>query len=82
MAPKLFDEQGYRALFYAHEEARMHVHVMRDGGEIKVWLEPAIEIAALRGRRMTAKETREVIELVKAHEHEIRKAWQLFFSKC
>jgi hypothetical protein len=47
--PLIFNYKGFKIRFYMNEENRMHVHaVYENGGEIKVWLSPEIEIAKIR----------------------------------
>ena len=79
MSPTVFRHGPYRFYFFSREEARMHVHVQSTTGEAKFWLEPEIELAqnyGLNPRQITA-----TLRLVKEHEGEIRKAWQMHFSR-
>ncbi len=64
---------------FSNEEKRMHVHVHNSDGELKVWIEPLIEIACNAG--MLAKDEKEALELVVARKEEIRGAWNKFFGK-
>lgn len=79
MAPTILNQSGYRVYFYSDEEDRMHVHVGSAGTEVKVWLEPEIEIAQNLG--MTKKQIREVLELVTENERKIRTAWKKHFGQ-
>jgi hypothetical protein len=77
MSPTVFREHGYRFYFFSREETRKHVHVYHSNGEAKFWLEPTIELAQNYG--LSARELREVENLVRLHEQEIRDAWYRHF---
>lgn len=53
MSPTIFKAQGLRFHFFSREEERMHIHVLGDEGEAKVWMEPRIEVAG--GSRLSRK---------------------------
>jgi hypothetical protein len=55
----------------------MHVHVMHADGEAKFWIEP--EIAMAQNFGLSAQALNEVDALVRAHEQEIRDAWNKHF---
>ena len=79
MSPTIVQEDGFRFYFFSREEARMHVHVNERGGEAKIWLEPAVEVAenhGLRAHRLNA-----AVRLVRKHENAIRKAWYAHFGR-
>jgi len=77
MSPTIFREKGYRFFFFSREESRMHVHVQHSNGEAKFWLVPTIEPAQNFG--LSARELKEVTELVKFHQQEIKNAWGKHF---
>jgi len=77
MSPTIFRENGYRFFFFSREESRMHVHIQHSNGEAKFWLEPIIELAQNFG--LSARELREITELVKLYEQEIKNAWHKHF---
>lgn len=77
MSPTVFREHGYRFYFFSREETRKHIHVYHSNGEAKFWLEPTIELAQNYG--LSARELREVENLVRLHEQEIRDAWHRHF---
>lgn len=56
----------------------MHVHVRDADGQAKVWLEPEIEVAANYG--LPAGDLRDVVDVVREREQEIRDAWNEHFS--
>ena len=49
MSPIFRRERGYAFRIFSNEEERMHIHVMRDDCEAKVWIEPTIELADNEG---------------------------------
>ena len=43
--PTVLREDGYRLLFYSNEgdpREPVHIHVMKDGAEAKLWLGPPV----------------------------------------
>ncbi|MFY9343995.1 MAG: DUF4160 domain-containing protein [Planctomycetota bacterium] len=79
MAPTVFSQDGYRFYFFSREEPRAHVHVQHADGEMKVWLEPRIEVA--RNHGLKSRHAKAVLRLVQEHEDEIRKAWKDHFDR-
>jgi hypothetical protein len=57
----------------------MHVHVQSASGEAKFWLEPEVEMAQNYG--LNTRQINAALRLVKAHEDEIREAWQEHFGR-
>lgn len=49
MSPKFRQQNGYTFKIFSNEEERMHVHVLKDNKEAKIWLEPLIKIAHNNG---------------------------------
>lgn len=56
----------------------MHVHVLGEGGEAKIWIEPRIEVA--RNHRLDDKSLGIAVDLTRAREDEIRRAWSRHFG--
>jgi len=79
MSPTVFTKEGYRFYFFSLEETRMHVHVHHADGEVKVWMDPEIELA--RNHGLSARRIKVVLRLVREHEDEIRKAWTAHFAR-
>ena len=78
VSPTVFRERGYRFFFFSREEPRIHVHVMCGAGEAKYWLEPEIELA--KNHQLSRKELREIEEIIEAHLHELKTAWNAHFG--
>lgn len=51
----------------------MHVHVYAAEGELKVWLEPEVALAASHG--LNRKQIGEILKLVREKKDAIKKAW-------
>lgn len=77
MSPKLFTVEGYAFRFHSREEERIHVHVMKAECEVKIWLEPEIEVAENYG--FSSKELSSIKLIVKKHYEEIRNEWKNYF---
>src|SRR5581483_4938470 len=52
MSPTVFRDGQFRFCFNSREEDRLHVHVESPEGQLKVWLEPRIELAQNHGGRV------------------------------
>jgi hypothetical protein len=79
MSPTIFREGPFRFYFFSREEERIHVHVQTAQGEAKFWLAPRIELAVNFG--LDSRQVNAALELVQAHEDEIRKAWAIHFDR-
>ena len=75
----VFYEKNFRFFFYSKEETRKNIHVASTMGELKVWLEPEIEIA--NKIHLSNEETNAVLKIVKARKKEIDSAWDKHFGK-
>jgi len=78
VSPTVFQYKNYRFFFFSREEARIHVHARSPEGEAKFWLEPKIELAVCRG--LSPKKLKELEQIVREHEDEIRKHWNKHFG--
>lgn len=56
----------------------MHIHVQSPGGEVKIWLEPDIEIARTYG--LNEQDLNRILKIVRDRQQEIRDAWNEHFS--
>ncbi|MDR1883824.1 MAG: DUF4160 domain-containing protein [Prevotella sp.] len=70
MSPTFLDKQGYKFGIFSNEEKRMHVHIYKQDCEVKIWLEPTVEIAQNYG--FSKKELREIITIVKENEEDFK----------
>ena len=79
MSPTVFIAKGLRFFFFSLEETRMHIHVLGEEGEAKVWIEPRIEVAKARG--LSRKTLGFVLAQIEEREDEIREAWNRHFGR-
>lgn len=77
MTPTIFRVKHYRFFFFSREEQRMHVHVTCPDGEAKFWLEP--EVAVAKNIELSARQLREIQDIVEERKDEIIVAWQHHF---
>ena len=79
MSPTIFRAKGLRFFFFSREEERIHVHVVGEEGEAKVWMDPRIEVA--RNHRLSDRTLSTALELIEERKDEIRKAWNDHFER-
>lgn len=77
--PTVFIEGRYRFYFFSREETRRHIHVSSPDGELKVWMEPEIEIAKIVN--MNSKEVGDILAMIRARKEEIDAEWTKHFGK-
>ncbi len=74
MSPTVFRKGKYRFFFFSREEEREHIHVVSPEGEAKFWIEPTVALSNYKG--LTARQLRNLQNIVEEHKNEIKKAWQ------
>jgi len=79
MSPTVFQEKGYRFLFFSLEEERMHVHVTCSEGDAKFWLEPKIELAMPGG--LPSHKLSEIRRIIERRKDDIKSAWREHFGR-
>jgi hypothetical protein len=79
MSPTIFREKGYRFYFLSNEEERTHIHITREEGEAKFWIEPIVSLAVYHG--LNPRKLNEIQRIVEDHKDEIIEAWQRHFGK-
>ena len=79
MSPVFKRERGYTFKIFSNEEERMHIHVMRDDKEAKVWLEPRVELADNDG--FAKHEITDIIKIVKTYADDLRVQYQRHIGK-
>ena len=80
--PKVFEWRGFRFFFYSNEgdpREPVHIHVMKDGNVIKVWLDPSVAIESSHG--FNSREQRQIVEKVELEADVIRAAWKEHFGE-
>ncbi len=74
MSPTVFREGQYRFYFNSREEDRLHVHVESPEGQLKVWLEPRIELAQNHG--IPEREVTKILRVLEKRHGEIEERWR------
>jgi hypothetical protein len=77
MSPTVFMWKEYRFFFFSREETRAHVHVHCSDGEVKIWLEPGVQIAYNHG--LTPGQVSELLRVVRERRDEIIERWRSHF---
>ncbi len=79
MSPVFKRERGYTFKIFSNEEERMHIHVIKDECEAKVWLEPRVELANNDG--FAQHEVNDIIKMVKSYADDLRDQYQRHIGK-
>ena len=65
--------------WYSFEERRRHVHAVSSEASIKIWLEPEVELAAVKGR-VNSSVINEIVKEVKRNEQLCKDAWDAYLG--
>jgi len=79
--PTVFYERGFRFFFYSNEGSPrepVHIHVEKDNGEAKFWLNPVVHVAYNDG--YDARTLRQLAGMVEANRVRIERTWNEFFA--
>lgn len=79
--PVVFRFGSLKFFFYSNEgnpREPIHIHIRGPSGEAKIWLEPAIGIAASRG--FNRSELADIIREVAKNRSAIERVWHEHFS--
>jgi hypothetical protein len=75
--PTVLRSGPYRFFFYAGDGSEPpHIHVERDKGEVKFWLDP---IRLERSRGLSRKDLNRLRALVEKHQWRLLESWNEFF---
>jgi hypothetical protein len=78
--PTLLLLNGIRFFFYSNEnDEPIHVHVTKGNANGKIWLEPTIEIAYMRG--FSNSEQKVILEAIHANSEIFKTKWNEYFGK-
>jgi len=78
--PTVFRHLGFRFFFYSNEgdpREPVHIHVMKDGGEAKFWLDPDPRLARSVG--FDARTLRVLARIIADRADDIEEAWNEHF---
>jgi hypothetical protein len=79
--PVVFREAGHRFHFFSNEgdpREPLHIHVVKEGCDAKLWLYPDVTIAYNHG--FDARTQRWLVETVAARREQIEGAWHDHFG--
>lgn len=79
MSPIFRRERGFAFRIFSNEEERMHIHVMKDDCEAKIWLEPTIELADNNG--FAQHEINQIIKIVEQYADDFRNQFKRHIGK-
>ena len=65
--------------WYSFEERRRHVHAISDKANIKIWLEPEIEVASVKGQ-VNPSTLNEILKEIKRNERLCKDAWDAYLG--
>lgn len=80
MSPKFRQQDGFTFKIFSNEERRMHIHVIKDDKEAKVWLQPQIELAHNHG--FSPKEITAIMKITKEYGEQFKKQYAEHIGKC
>ncbi|MEW6380198.1 MAG: DUF4160 domain-containing protein [bacterium] len=78
MSPTFFRYKNLRFYVNSREERRKHIHVQSPDGEVKVWLEPDIQLA--RNYGVKESQLKEILTIVGEKKHELNELWDKHFK--
>ena len=79
MSPTILRQGPYQFFFYSNEGSEPHhIHVRRDDGEAKFWLDP-VRVAYSHGFK--ASELRNIRSIISENREKLIGEWDEFFSK-
>ncbi len=77
MSPTFFRHRNFRFYVNSREEDRKHVHVQSPDGEVKIWLEPYLEVAKNYG--VKEKDLKEIFNIITERRNEFIELWSKHF---
>lgn len=77
MSPTFLKYKSFRFYVNSREEERKHVHIQSPDGEVKIWLEPMVEVAKNFG--VKEKDLKEILDIIMEKRHELIELWSRHF---
>ena len=79
--PFIFQCKGFTVRFwFCFEERRRHVHAIKGNVNVKIWLEPEISVASVKGR-INKSMLNELLQEVRRNEQLCHDAWDQYVEK-
>jgi hypothetical protein len=76
--PTVLRSGPFRIFFYAGDgNEPPHVHIERDDGEAKFWLDP---VRLVHSHGMRSKDISQIHDVVQQHQQDLLEAWDEFFN--
>jgi hypothetical protein len=82
VSPTILRFKAYRLFFFSNEGSPLepiHVHIRKGQALAKFWLEPSTYLSENYG--FNSKELKEIEELIRKNEQEIKTKWNQYFSE-
>lgn len=79
MSPTVFRDGRFRFYFNSREEDRMHAHVESPDGQLKVWLEPGIQVAENHG--IPEQDVTKILRILEKRHGEVEKRWREHYRR-
>ena len=76
--PTVFIDGPFRYYFFSREETRCHIHISSSDGEMKVWLEPKIEVAKVVN--LSQHEVTKILNTIEERKEQINEFWNKHFA--
>ena len=74
MSPLFKEENGFAFRIFSNEETRMHIHVLKDNNEAKIWIEPDIKLEYNNGFK--PQEIKKILVIVNENEEEFKQKYR------
>ena len=76
--PTVFIDGPFRYYFFSREETRRHIHISSSEGEMKVWLEPTVEVAKVVN--LSQHEVTKILKTIEERKEQINEFWNKHFT--
>lgn len=82
MSPTILRFKAYRLFFFSNEGSPLepiHIHIRKGESLAKFWVNPCIYLSENYG--FNSKELKEIEELIRKNEQEIKTKWNQYFGE-
>ena len=77
--PTVLEINGFKFKFFSNEnDEPIHVHIIKGGGNAKIWLDPVI--VEEYSYNFTVQQRREIRRLVRENAEILKRAWDDYFA--
>ena len=78
MSSLFIEQNGFAFRIFSNEEDRMHIHVLKDNNDAKIWLEPEIMLEYNYGFK--PREIKKILVIVKENEEEFKQKYREYIG--